>query len=100
MQASLNFEILSSNYHKPTDKWLPSGRPTEAGCRKGWAKYGGGCYALFGDKNSDPLYTEKLSWTDANIKCNEIWEGASLAIMPNVHYQWFVTSLLARDSCF
>ena len=84
------------DYHKPVDKWLPNG-PNNYGCKKGWAKFAGGCYALFGDKNSDEQYREKLSWESANQVCSQIWTGASLAIMPNVHYQWFVTSLLAEE---
>ena len=49
------------DYHKPTDKWLPTGEPSTAGCKRGWKKYGGGCYALFGDKNSDPNYRTKVN---------------------------------------
>ena len=37
----------------------------------------------------------QLDWETANAQCSTIWEGATLAIMPNVHYQWFMTSMLA-----
>ena len=50
------------DYHKPTDKWLPTGQPSTAGCKRGWKKYAGGCYALFGDKNSDPNYNTKVGF--------------------------------------
>ena len=40
-------------------------------------------------------YGIQLDWESANAQCSTIWEGATLAIMPNIHYQWFMTSMLA-----
>ena len=51
----------------------------------------------FGDNhegNTDGTIVRK-PFHEANAHCQQIWSGATLAIMPNIHYQWFVTSMMA-----
>ena len=51
----------------------------------------------FGDNhegNTDGTIVRK-PFHEANAHCQQTWSGATLAIMPNIHYQWFVTSMMA-----
>ena len=89
-------EAYTEKYHKPVDKWLPSGQPTTAGCQNGWTKYAGGCYRYFGDNHEDKTERVRRPFHEANAYCQQTWSGATLAIMPNIHYQWFLTSMMAQ----
>ena len=63
---------------------------------KFWTK---GCYRIFGDEVGNPDKTLKSTWIDANNKCSQEsaqmpgWRGATLAIFPNIYYQYFATAL-------
>ena len=51
----------------------------------------------FGDNhegNTDGTIVRK-PFHEANAHFQQTWSGATLAIMPNIHYQWFVTSMMA-----
>lgn len=91
-------EVYTEQYHVPPDPWLPEGLPTTRGCKNGWMKFGGGCFRLFGTREDKANNIPQQSWHNANAQCQQMWPGASLAVMPNIHYQWFATSLLAETS--
>ena len=55
-------EAYTEKYHKPVDKWLPSGQPTTAGCQNGWTKYAGGCYRSSLQKHTIVACFEKTFW--------------------------------------
>ena len=82
---------VSDMHERPTgdEKW-----PTSGNCRSGWTKYAKGCYRIYGDVKSDPQFQEGTGWNNANQKCAQAWPGATLAILPNIHYQYFATSRL------
>ena len=50
----------------------------------------------YGNNHDDTLSKVKKPFHEANAYCQQTWSGATLAIMPNIHYQWFVTSMMAQ----
>ena len=82
---------------QPYDPEPINGLPTKGGCKPGWYPYGGYCYKfdgfrVDGGSGFDPAGFKK--WNDANTKCNEDWEGASLAMVPTSEHNSLVASLL------
>ena len=72
------------------DKMWPEGN-----CKAGWWKMGKACYRVFGSKhNNDPNPVDTKTWQEANSYCSQAWTGATLAILPNIHYQYFIGALV------
>ena len=58
-------EAYTEKYHKPVDKWLPSGQPTTAGCQNGWTKYAGGCYR----QSLQKTHYSRVGYIDIGDEC-------------------------------
>ena len=72
------------------DKTWPEGN-----CRAGWWKMGKACYRVFGSAHStDPNPVDSKTWQEANSYCAQSWTGATLAILPNIHYQYYIGALV------
>ena len=37
-----------------------------------------------------------MKWRDANMYCNGLWSGATLGILPNPFYNWFIASQIRK----
>jgi len=64
--------------------------PVQGGCKQGWVKYAKGCYLKVGGytETSDGK-ADLRNFNDANTYCNGIWQGSSLAVLPNRFYSFF-----------
>ena len=59
--------------------------------------FGGGCYKIFGSRQATGNDAVELGWHEADEYCRQQWAGASLAIFPNLYYQYFVTSMMDQQ---
>ena len=61
------------------------------------------CYKIVGDIKSDPNFDQKSTWSQANAHCGSEgpgqvgWTGGNLAILPNIHYNYFLTALIKNN---
>ena len=56
-----------------------------------------GCYLVVGQtSNTNDIEQYFMKWRDANMYCNGLWSGATLGILPNPFYNWFIASQIRK----
>lgn len=84
---------ISNQHPKPSmdDSW-PVGN-----CKPGWWKMGKGCYRAYAAKYNRGAAgePERMTFQGASQFCSQT--GSKLAMMPNIHYQYFINALMRNN---
>ena len=75
--------------------------PQSGGCKQGWIKYGKGCYLKVGGYTETSDGKDDLrNFNDANTYCGGIWQGGTLAVLPNRYYSFFNYNIISFMKLF